>query len=679
MAAPAGWRFLFPLAVVLWGPVVLPELAAEPIRDVPAGPSAEDLVNDALKAEAAGKPTEREKLLRMALEKDPDCAPARWHSGYVRAGKEWLPWDEVQRQAASDPRIAGYRRRFDEQAGTPAGELALARWCREQGLEDHARFHWLRLLNFQPQNEEALKALGMRWYQGQLLTHEQIVAKRGGQGPQATDRAEQGTSLKEWGKHWAPRLTRWQRMIREGDPSVDSSMREEIGSVGKPGEPDFWPAMQALNAMLMTRCQSKKDEAACRALSLKWVRVLDGMGERPGILFLVWNAVDHPLPEVRAAAADALKKRPQEAYVPLLLARMQSPVEASFAMRPRFGSVAWEYTFYREGPVADVRVSRAGSVDMAYVGPSVAERTYPWGQDPARDQLVRNGRAVDAGRVNRAAAALTAQAATRAAVAARQVQQAVFTTNVAVAELNGRIRDALTRATGTDCGESAPSWWKWWEDSQYAYYDLEKPSPYSKRKAVYEYSSVTAAHMPVQSSGVTTAGGGTGHSCFARGTIVWTLTGPAAIDTLKVGDRVLSQHPVTGELAYQPVLGTTTRRLRTLMKVSLGSETIASTRGHPFLVAGEGWKLARELKVGMLLHSPSGPVLIDGVEDLGEQKPFYERLKEKPKADAGDDLAYNLVVHESHTYFVGTQRVLVFDDRFAALANAAMGNTASAR
>ena len=279
MAAPAGCRFLGPIALVFCGPLVWSGLAEEPIpraadpqtaavvhargdaqhasapsqdpsRDkkdkqdkegiarsnggaakgsatkadgkASGGPSAEELVRAALVAEAAGKSADREKLLRTALEKDPNYAPARWHLGYVRVGKEWLLWEETQRRAASDPRIAEYRRLFDQQAGTPAGEAVLARWCREQGLEDHARSHWLRLAGFQPQNEEALKALGMRWYQGQLLTHEQIVVARRGQDPQSTDRAGQQAHRKDWTKHWAPRVTKWQQMIREDDAAITS-------------------------------------------------------------------------------------------------------------------------------------------------------------------------------------------------------------------------------------------------------------------------------------------------------------------------------------------------------------------------------------------------------------------------------------------------------------------------
>jgi hypothetical protein len=151
------------------------------------------------------------------------------------------------------------------------------------------------------------------------------------------------------------------------------------------------------------------------------------------------------------------------------------------------------------------------------------------------------------------------------------------------------------------------------------------------------------------------------------------------IEQVKLGDRVLSQHPVTGELAYKPVIETTTRKPESLTRISLGSDVIAATRGHAFLAAEEGWRMAKQLKVGMRLHGLSGSVMIDGIEEVTELKPFYERLAEKPDADAGDDLTYNLIVDESHTYFVGRCRVLVFDGWFAALANRVQNPLASAK
>ena len=141
-------------------------------------------------------------------------------------------------------------------------------------------------------------------------------------------------------------------------------------------------------------------------------------------------------------------------------------------------------------------------------------------------------------------------------------------------------------------------------------------------------------------------------SCFPRGTKVWTLTGPVPVEEIRRGDQVLSQDPESGELAYKPVLHTTARDPSPMIKVDLGSETITATRGHPFWVAGEGWRMAKQLQAGSRLHGTSGAVEIAGVEEV--------------PADEASFLygyAFNLIVDDFRTYFVGENRVLVHDNR----------------
>ena len=93
------------------------------------------------------------------------------------------------------------------------------------------------------------------------------------------------------------------------------------------------------------------------------------------------------------------------------------------------------------------------------------------------------------------------------------------------------------------------------------------------------------------------------HSCFAPGTPVWTATGATAIEKILPGDRVLSQDPETGELTYKPVLKVTLRSARPMLDLTVGDETIRSTRGHLFWVAGEGWLMAREMVAGQKLQA----------------------------------------------------------------------------
>jgi intein/homing endonuclease len=83
-----------------------------------------------------------------------------------------------------------------------------------------------------------------------------------------------------------------------------------------------------------------------------------------------------------------------------------------------------------------------------------------------------------------------------------------------------------------------------------------------------------------------------------------------------------------------------------MMRINAGGDQITTTLGHPFWVDGHGWKMAKELSTGDLLHSLGGAIRIDKVEPAGEDK------------------AYNLVVDDFNTYFVGNAGLLVHDNEF---------------
>jgi Pretoxin HINT domain len=133
-------------------------------------------------------------------------------------------------------------------------------------------------------------------------------------------------------------------------------------------------------------------------------------------------------------------------------------------------------------------------------------------------------------------------------------------------------------------------------------------------------------------------------SCFVAGTSVWTKTGQRPIESLQIGDLVLAQNVDTGELAYKPVTGRTVRPPSPILKLSLDGEELLTTRGHPFWVAGVGWRMAKELGDAAVLHAVTGSTLLAAVEPAGELE------------------AHNLVVADFNTYFVGESGVLVHDN-----------------
>jgi hypothetical protein len=578
----------------------------------------------------------RSAALSLALSKDPNDSAARWHSGYVSMGGQWLSVEEVQRRSAADPRLAEYRRLRDAQAGTPPGELALARWCKENRLDDQARFHWKRVLLFQPQNQEAMKSLGVQWYQGRLLTPEEIKQAQADRAQLAKDRAQYRTERRRWQKQWDSQVVQWRRSAKRGDSGLGESMRMELDAIDFSKPVIASAAINTLHAVVLERSATDKEHDAYLPLGLALVKALDAIMEPAATHSMIVYSVDHPIAEVRAAAADALKKRPKEMYVPWLLARMASPIESSFAIVVlRGGGVIYEHSFLREGPDADYVERYSESLSLRVPAEVISDRISGRSTSPQvaqrREQAV--GSALNESQKARATAVF------KAAQRERRVEQH----NVIATEINDRIREAINRATGVDLPDDAVSSQNWWRDYCYQHYELQQPEGGPQDKPVYEVWSYHPRTLTLTPGTI---------CCFPRGTKVWTFTGPMPIEDVKVGDHVLAQHPRTGELAFKPVLGSTARKPSERIKIGLPAETTLAARGHPFWVCGEGWKMAKELKVGQRLHTVSGAAAIDALEELAPAKPW----------ETADTFSYNLIVDDFHTYFVGDQRVLVHDN-----------------
>jgi hypothetical protein len=133
------------------------------------------------------------------------------------------------------------------------------------------------------------------------------------------------------------------------------------------------------------------------------------------------------------------------------------------------------------------------------------------------------------------------------------------------------------------------------------------------------------------------------HSCFAAGTVVWTLEGKKSIENIYAGDMVLAKNIETGELTYKPVLRTTLRPPSNMLRIKSGSDTFECTEGHLFWVSGEGWVKASKLQPGSLLHTAERPVRVASVEKSAPTPTF------------------NLVVADFSTYFVGEEKILSHD------------------
>ena len=129
----------------------------------------------------------------------------------------------------------------------------------------------------------------------------------------------------------------------------------------------------------------------------------------------------------------------------------------------------------------------------------------------------------------------------------------------------------------------------------------------------------------------------------ARGSWVWTRRGRRRIETIMPGDYILSQHPLSGELAYQLVLALTAPQENPVSKVDFSDTALHCAPGHVVWLAGTGWRRLGKVAPGQLLHA---------VKD-------EPRLADREQVFSID--CYDLIVDNFHTYFVGQQGVLVHD------------------
>lgn len=333
------------------------------------------------------------------------------------------------------------------------------------------------------------------------------------------------------------------------------------------------------------------------------IETLAAMSDPEASLALARLAVYGKTAASRELAADKLADREPDTFVPQLLAEMYSPVTSRFlaVTLPR-GRIAYRHAFQREG-------------------------------DDEQQLLVLDTEYQRVALAGGNARATQVRALANAAATARTRETAAALQNRLTAALNERLAWVLSKATGVQLPPQPDAWWSWWHERNEVFVQGSKPV-----KVVQTSSQIAVADPIPTGSGQQTL------DCLAAGTSVWTAKGPVAIEQIRLGDLVLSQHPETGELAYKPVLRTTVRPLGRLIRIEAGGESFQTSGGHLFWVSGQGWTKSRELKSGQVLHTARGPLLVSTVEEGSQAQ------------------TYNLVVADYSSYFVGQGMILSHDN-----------------
>jgi hypothetical protein len=607
-----------------WVLVAASLLAGSALAEVTASSKAESerLVAAAAKAEMGGETSRAFSLLHDAVRIDPENRLARWQLGEVKVDGQWMTAEELQRRSAADPRQVEYRERRKEAGQTPQGQMALARWCRKNNLNDEAQFHWVNVLAVDPKNGEALHALDLRWQKGRLVSCAQTAQQK-----------EQSKEAKRAAERWNSKIVKWRRAVSGQDLAARGAALDEIRNI-KPL--DAIPSLEEVTLGRDAHDPVHADE--CLEIGLAFIEALSKQPPQQATESLARHAVFSPGKQAQTSATEKLKTREKHDYIPMLLGGLGMPFESSYSvMTGPDGSVHYLHSLYREGADADwsfdsrraaVQKDLGGRKYTYDVKSNTMEVGPPTGNFPS--EIAKKTR-------------VTSQYNSRYATAAATTEATVARTNYNIETINSLIVPVLRATTGKDFGDNPKAWWEWWrgENDYYAsgdhpvdrYYYWGTDNTYTYGFPAYE------VRYPVPPPGPRGP-----FSCFVKGTPIWTKTGVRPIETLELGDLVLSQDVNSGELKYQPVIVRTVRPRSPIVKISFSNEDILATKGHPFWVIGAGWRMAKEVGNGDVLHGVSGSSAIRKVEAAGEAE------------------TYNLIVAGFNTYFVGESGILVHDN-----------------
>ena len=256
-------------------------------------------------------------------------------------------------------------------------------------------------------------------------------------------------------------------------------------------------------------------------------------------------------------------------------------------------------------------------------------------------------------------AAMVNEYQTTAVVAEQQLESdvaALKAYNSQVDESNDLVTSILRTVSGQDYGTDIPAWTGWLVNlSGYAMtprsqgdvptYTVDVPIAYQPR--TIPIMATTSVQGPITHSvhsEITPWAQMYGGDCFGAGTLVRTMTGPRAIETLHMGDMVLTQSTATGALHYQPILLVHHNPPSPTFRVKLGDDTIVTSPFHRFWKAGQGWVMARDIRAGDRLR------LLSGIATVAES------------ATGEVQRVYNLDIAEDADFFAGSSAVLVHDN-----------------
>jgi Pretoxin HINT domain len=594
-----------------------------------AGKEPKAQIRLALWCEAHGLTAERARHLALAIATDPANVLARGLAGLVAQKGNWKPAEEIERESRNDPAWQALIREYlERRARTPHtadAQLKLAAWCGEKGLKEQALAHYTEVTRIDPARELASKKLG--------------YVKKGNRWVKPEDAAAQRVELerqKKADQHWKPQLEK----MREGLESSSSARRDKARvGLAQVTDPRAVP-------MVMKVFASSGEE-----MQLVAVGVLSHIDGPAASFCLAALAVDGPSAEVRRRAADTLKRRDPRDVIGWLTMRVHRRYKYEVKPADRPGATA---VLLVDGERFDIR--QFYRLPEFLIDPRLVPRlqlatlpitngvTLPFGDTPygrLSGGLALAQNSARASEVQRARVFEGIEEARNRVLAVVQSLdddvRMLDALNAQIEQTNEHVLPLLEGFAGQSFGTDSKAWQAWWTNQLGVEADPGSSSAPDSKPTFFDM--VTAPDV-VETMPVVV------QSCFAAGTLVHTDSGPQAIESIRVGDLLLSQNTATGELAFCPVLRVFRNKPRPTLKLRLGDDSVVATAIHPFWKVATGWTLARDLRAGDQVRAIGGALSIRSIEANPVQP------------------VYNFDVAKNRDFFVGRMGILVHDLSF---------------
>ena len=575
-------------------------------------------VDDVLREESLGIALNRAELLK-SLHGESCIDSAKWHSGEMFLKGSWVSIDELDGRSLSPNHAKYLKERGDKELDVVALRR-LARWCDVHGMKEQAVAHWYGVLGILPHDETARVSLEFKLMNGEWLTVQEIKKAK----------AEIDQKIKE-AKVEYPKIRSLYASISGSDSKKKTKALEELKSISDPA---------AILALQAAAIELGNESALPFVKAIQKFHCLDACSS------LLQIALSDPSSVAGQSAIEGLKKYPLECYIPDLINSLGTPIEQRHQIFTRPDGqrvirqvISQEFRNSQVSNVSDQRLDRWDELNISWFISKRLSINRPIGASLTQDSKnVANQRSESRESYRRIRTPSPIVTESREAELREDIRVAQNQTTRINEELTSKqepVFDVLKACTSEDCGDSVTAWWAWWDQN----------NELIQTKAKRYDRTYTKSDRPVLSIPIVTCKYDVYRmSCLVKGTLIQSEEGRIPIESIRLGDLVLSQDVESGKLELKPVVKTTLRPLAKTLNFATDQGAVEATLGHWWWVAGKGWVRTKELEVGMCLHTAKGTSKILSID-----------------ATPDEVETYNLVIADNHTYFVGDERLLSYD------------------